>query len=130
MIVKFVLLLILFFVYVFLNVSPSPHYTRSEHLVTRLEIDITSILTLTVLCVCLGVHILSHKNLKCTFLSFNNRLNTLTITAKKRRQNKMNFFLLLSSYLLIFESYSIIFLPFEFCKGDLDTQKITKKVFE
>ena len=125
--VKLVLLLILLFVYVCLNVSPSPPYMRSEKLATRLEIEITSILTLTVLCACLSVHILPHIDLNCKFVSYNTRLNTLSISAKRRKQNNLNFFLLLISYFLIFESYFVIFLPFE-CKGDLNIQRITKRI--
>ena len=106
---------------------PCPTYMRPEPLVSRLDIDITSILPLTLLCSCLVVHILSHIDLNCRFISFNTRLNTLTVLAKERSHDKLNFFLLLLSYLLIFEYFFVVFLPFEFWEGNLDLHNFTKK---
>ena len=54
-------------------------------------------------------------------------MNTLTVTIKERSHEKRNFFLLFLSYLLIFEYFFVIFLPFEFWKGNLEFQSITKK---
>ena len=106
---------------------PSPTYLRPETLVTHLEMDITSILPLMLICVCLVVHILSHIDLNCRFISFNTRLNTLTVSAKERSHDKLNFYLLFLTYLLIFEYFFVVFLPFEFWKVNLDLQSITKK---
>ena len=97
-------------------------------MVRRLEIEITSILPITILCVCLFVHLLSHIDLNCRFISFNTQLNTLTVSTKKWKPNNVNFYLLLLSYVLIFESYFVIFLSFDFFKVDLDIQRVTKKL--
>ena len=117
------------YVYMCFNVflTATPTYMRSEVLVKRLHIDITSILSLTFLCVCFSVHVLSYIELNFRFVSYNTRLNTLTVSAKKRRYDSVNLVLLLLSYFLIFESYFVIFLPVEFCYVDLDTRRITKK---
>ena len=127
---KFVLILFSFlFVNICLNVCspPCPTYMRSEPLVTRLEMDIIGILPLTILCLCLFVYILSHIDLDCRFIPFNTRLNTLSVPVKDRSHEKLIFFLLFLSYLLIFDYFVVVFLPFEFWKGNLDILSITKK---
>ena len=125
----FVLLLFLY-VNICINVylPQLPTYMRSNPLVRRLEIEITSILPITILCVCLFVHLLSHIDLNCRFISFNTQLNTLTVSTKKWKPNNVNFYLLLLSYVLIFESYFVIFLSFDFFKVYLDIQRVTKKL--
>ena len=109
---KFVFIL-LFFLYVYkcVSVSPPPSTTfmRSEPLVIRLEIGITSILPLTLLCVCM-MHILSRIDLNCRFITFDTRLNMLTDSAKKRRLDNL-YFLLVLSYFIIFDYYFVVFLP-------------------
>ena len=130
---KFVLMFLTFSLYVFLNIyvcippPPCPTYMRPEPVVTCLDIKFTSILPFTLLCVCLAVYILSHIDLNCRFISFNTRLNTLKVQAKERSHDKLNFLLLFLSYLLIFEYFFVVFLPFEFWKIDLDLRNITKK---
>ena len=113
-----------------LNVSPPPSSTcmRSEPLVTHIDIDITSILPLFLLCLCAVVHTLSHLDLNCRFISFDTRLNTLTVYAKERNNNNLDLFLLISSYLIIFDYYFLVFLPLEFSQPDLEIRKI-KKMF-
>ena len=96
---------VIFFSFLFVNIClnvcspPCPTYMRPEPLVPRL--DITSILPFALLCLCLVVHIFSHIDLNCRFISFNTRLNTLTVPAKERSNDKLNFFLLVLSYLLL-----------------------------
>ena len=116
---KFVLIFFSFlFVNICLNVCspPCPTYMRPETLVTRLDLDLTNILPLTLLFLCLVVHILSHIDLNCRFVSFNTRLNKLTVPAKEISHDKLNFFLPFLSYLLVFEYFFVIFLPFELLK--------------
>ena len=127
---KFALIFFLFlFVDMCLNVCspPCPTYMRPEPFVTCLDIKFTSILPLTLLCVCLAMYILCHIDLNCRFISFSTRLNTLTVQAKERSHDKLNFFLLFLSYLLIFEYFFVVFLPFEFWKVNWDLNSITKK---
>ena len=124
---------LIFFSFLFVNMClnvclpPCPTFMRPEPLVTHLAIDITSILPLTLLCLCLVVHILSHIDLNCRFISFNTRLNTLTVPAKERSHDKLNFFLLFLCYLLIFEYFFVLFIPFEFWKGSLDLRSLKKR---
>ena len=125
---KFVL-----FLYLFVNINvlcvpatPSRPLMRSAPLVTCLEIDITSILLVTLICVYLLVYMLSFTDLNCRFISFNTRLNTLSSSAKNRPRIGLNLFLLLLLYVLIFENYFILFLPSEVCKVDLDNRTIIK----
>ena len=130
MIAKFVLIFVMFlYVYMCLNVCspPCPTYMRPEPSVNYLDIKFTNILPLTLLSVCLAVYILSHIDLNCRFISFNTRLNTLTVQAKERSHDKLNFLLLFLSYLLIFEYFFVVFLPFEFWKVNCDLNSITKK---
>ena len=115
---KFVIILLFFlFINMCLNISPPspPTYIRSEALVTRFQIEIASILSLALLIVCLFVYNLNHIDLSCRFISFNTRLNSLTVSAKVKKHENLKLFLLLLSYLLIFENYFVIFLPFDLC---------------
>ena len=120
------ILLFLFYVNMCLNVPLSPAHMRSEPLVTRLKIEISSVLPLTVLCVCLTVLIFSNISLNCRFLPLNTRLNTLTVSVKANRNNDLLFSLLFISYFSIFEYYFIVLLPCEFWKSRLDTRKLRK----
>ena len=109
---KFVFILFLFlYVYKCLNVSPTPSmtYMRSEPLVIHLEIEKTSILSLTLICICM-VYILSHIDLNCRFVTFDTRLNTLKVSEERRLYN-LDFCLLVLSYLLIFDYHFVVFLP-------------------
>ena len=127
--VKFVLILLfLSYMYICLNVSPSPTYMRSETLVIHLEIDIIYILTLSVLCACLGTYILSHVDLNYRFIPYNTRLNTLTGSSQKQRHDIVYFFLFLMVYFLIFDFFFVIFLPSEYFKTELHIRRITKKI--
>ena len=107
------ILLFSLYVYMCLDVSPppSPTYMRSKPLVKSLEIKITSILPLFLLCVCIVVHTLSHIDLNCRFISFDTRLNTLTISNNDRRHKNLDLILLVLSYLLLLDDYFMIFLP-------------------
>ena len=113
-----------------LNVSPppppTPTFMRSEPLVVCLEIEITRTLTLTLLCICMVVHILSHIDLNCRFITFDTRLNTLTVSAKERRHDNLDYCLLVLSYFSIFEFYFVVFLPLNLSQDDFDIRMITK----
>ena len=122
------ILLFLLYVNMCLNVSPSPTYMRSEPLVSRLKIEIASILRLNVLWVCLTVLICSNISLNCRFIPLNTRLNTLSVSVKANRNKDLLFFLLFISYLSIFEYYFIVFLPSEFWRTHLDTRRLCKKI--
>ena len=113
-----------FYVYMCLNVPPSPTYLRSGTLESRLKIEITNILPLTVLCICLTVFVFSNINLNCRFIPLNTRLNTLAVSVKANRNKGLLLFLLFMSYLSIFEYHFIIFLPCELWRGHLDTRRI------
>ena len=121
---------VLLYVYKCLNVSPLPSTTsmRSEPLVIRLEIEMTSILPLTLLFVCMTVLSLSHIDLNCRFITFDTRLNTLTVSAKERRHENMDYCLLVVSYFLIFDYYFVVFLSLNLNQIDLDTRRVTKVV--
>ena len=126
---KFVFILFYFlYVYKCLNVSPPPTPTlmRSEPLAVYLEIEITTNLPLTLLCICMVVYILSHIDLNCRFITFDTRLNTLTVSAKERRHENLDYCLLVLSYFSIFEFYFLVFLPLKLSQVDLDIRMITK----
>ena len=106
--------------------TPSMTYMRSEPLVIHLEIVKTSILSLTLICICM-VYILSHIDLNCRFVTFDTRLNTLKVSEERRLYN-LDFCLLVLSYLLIFDYHFVVFLPPNLIKIDLDIQRITKVV--
>ena len=112
-----------------INVSPtpSPTYVRSEVLVTGLEIEIISILPVSLLCLCVLLYTLSHIDLNCRFISFDTRLNTLTVSANERRHKNLDLFLLVLSYLLIFDNCFVFFLFFELSIFDLDIRRNTKR---
>ena len=87
---KFVFILFLFlYVSKCLNVSPAPSttYMRSELLVKRLEIELTSMLPLTLLCVCMILHFLPQIDLNCRFITFDTQLNTLPVSVRERRHD-------------------------------------------
>ena len=123
------ILLFCLYVYMCINVSPTPSstYTRSEPLVTSLEIEITNILPLSLLFVCVVLYTLSHTDLNCRFISFDIRLNTL-IVSPRRRHDLLDLILLVLSYLLIFDFFVAVFLLFELGIIDLDIRRITRKV--
>ena len=125
---KFVFILFYFlYVYKCLNVSltPTPTFMRSEPIVVCLEIEITRILLLTLPCIYMVVHILSHIDLNCRFITFDTRLNMLNVSAKKRRNDNL-YCLLLLSYLIIFDYYFVVFLPLNLSQIDLDIRMIKK----
>ena len=105
---------------------PSPTFTRSVRLVKHLHIDLPNILTLFFLCMCLTVLIVLNIDLNCRYLSFDTRLNTLSVSTKAKRTENMYFSLLFSAYFLIFEYYFIVFLPCEFWMVHLDAHRIIK----
>ena len=99
---------------------------RSEAQVILREIEVTSILPLTLLFVCVAVHIFSHTYLTCRFIAFDTRLNTLTVSATERRHDNLDYFLLVLSYLLIFDYYLVIYLPLNLSQIDLEILRIKK----
>ena len=117
---------LILYVYSSLNVPPSPStpLMRSEPLVRCMEIEITRLLPLTILCGCVAVYVLSRIDLNCRFVSFDTRLNTLTVSAKEMINVKLDLVLLILLYLLIFDYYLIIFLPFDFSKVNPDIRAI------
>ena len=108
-------------------VPPSPPIMRSEPLVKHLQISIMDNLSLTLLCVCFFVLIMSNIDLNCRFISFNTCLNTLTVSTKAKKTGSLNILILFLSYLIIFEYYFIIFIPLEFWKNQLDLRRISNK---
>ena len=126
---KFVFILFYFlYVYKCLNVSPPPPPTfmRSEPIVVCPEIEITRILLFTLPCICIVVHILSQIDLNCRFITFDTRLNTLTVSAKEKRHDNLDYCLLVLSYFSIFEFYFVVFLPLNLSQDDFDIRMITK----
>ena len=111
---EFVLIFLFFSVNMCLNVPPPPSltFTRSVTLVKHLYIDPTNTCRLFLLCICLTVIILPNIDLNCRFVSFSTRLNTLK--PKSNKTASQHFLLLFLSYVILFEYYLIIFLPFEF----------------
>ena len=129
---KSVLLSFLFLyvnMFVYVPTTRSPPLTRPEPLVRHLQIDVSSIVTPILLCMCVIVLILPNIDLNCRFISFNTRLNTLS--ASKRTSLTDNLFLLLLflSYLAIFEYYFLIFVPYEFFKVHFDSHYAVKQSF-
>ena len=116
------------YVNICIYVSRYPSLTmRSEPLVNKFHIDVTNIVLLTYLAMCSTIVIVFNIDLKCRYLSFNTRLNTLSVSNKANRTEHLQFFLLFCIYLLIFEYYFIVFLPFELSSVHLDTRKIRRK---
>ena len=129
--VKFVFILSFsLYVCVCLNVPPPPPstYMWSDPLVKRLKIEITCVLPTILICVCMGVHIISHIDLSCRFISFDTRLNTLTVRAKQKGCDDFDFCLYVASYFLIFDYYFVVFLPSEFINVHCDIRNINKVV--
>ena len=124
---KFVFIFVLIlYVNMCINVSPSPTIMRSEPFVKLVQMGKANILTSSVLCLCLGVIILSKIDLNTRYIPFNTRLNTLTTSKKANSHENLYFLSLLLLYLTIFEYFFIVLLPYEFCKVDLDIREITK----
>ena len=123
---EFILLSLFFSVNMCLNVPPPPSltFTRSETLEKHLHIDLPNILILFLLCMCLSILSLSNINLNCRFISFDTRLNTLTRKPIKNADH--HFLLLFLSYVIIFEYYFIIFLPYDFYNVHLDITPTVK----
>ena len=114
------------YVNICINVSPHPITTlRSEALVNHL--DISNILLLTYITMCLIIVIVLNMDLNCRYISFNTRLNTLSFSNKANSTGNLYPFLLFASYILIYEYYFIVFLPFEFWNVYLDTRRIRTK---
>ena len=122
------ILLFLFCVNICINVSPSPSVMRSEPLVKHLQMGIMEIFQITFLGLCSFIFIFSQIDLNIRYISFNTRLNTLTISKKKCNKNLYPFLLLLL-YLGTFEYFFVIFLPNEYLKINLDIRGITKIYF-
>ena len=101
--------------------SPSPTFTRSVTLVKHLHIDLNNIFMLFLLCMCLIV-ILSNIDLNCRFVSFSTRLNTLKPESSKTASQ--HFLLFFLSYVMLFEYYLIIFLPYEFFNVHLNKVRV------
>ena len=101
---------------------PSPTFLRSVALVKHLHIDLTNTCSLLLLCICLTVIILPNIDLNCRFLSFSTRLNTLKPKSCKTASQQL--FLLLLSYVMLFEFYFIIFLPYEFFNVHLNEVRV------
>ena len=121
---EFVLISLLFCVNMCLNVPPPPSltFTRSVTLVKHLHIDPTNTCTLFLLCICLTVIILPNIDLNCRFVSFSTRLNTLK--PKSTKTASQHFLLLFLSYVMLFEYYLIIFLPYEFFNVHLNKVRV------
>ena len=127
---KFVFIFILFlYVNMCITVSPPPAtpVMRSEPLVRHLILEKSAIFKLSYLCLCLTTLIMLNINSNCRYLSFDTRLNTLSVPTKANRTENLLFFVFFSVYLLIYEYYFVIFLPCEFWKVHLDTRRIRKK---
>ena len=110
-----------------INVSPSPSVMRSEPLVKHFHMGKMNILTLTFLCLCSFIFILSKIDLNIRYIPFNTSLNTLTTLKKDKYNEDLDFYLLLLLYVVTFEYLSIVFLQNEFFKIHLDIRKITQK---
>ena len=101
---------------------------RSDSLfANQLDLNLRDVLTSLFLFLCLIVVIERNMELNCRYLSFNTRLNTLSVPTKARRTVNLYNFLLLMSYFLIFDYYFIVFLPYEFWKPHPDTRRIQNK---
>ena len=113
----------------FVYVPPTrfPPLTRPEPLVKHLLIDATSIITPTILCMCVIALILPNIDLNCRYISLNTRLNTLSVSKKTNQTNNLKLLLLLISYLTIFEYYFLIFVPHELFKGYFDIHYAAKQ---
>ena len=72
------------------------------------------------------VHILSQIDLNCRFITFDTRLNTLTVSVKEKRHDNLDYCLLVLSYFSIFEFYFVVFLPLNLSQGDFDIRMFTK----
>ena len=105
---------------------PSPTFTRSVTLVKHLHVDLYSILTLFLLCMCLTVITLSNIDLNCRFVCFRTRLNTLR--PKSSKNTSHHFLLFFLSYVMLFEYYFIIFLPYEFLNVHLNIKARVKSL--
>ena len=129
------LFLSLFLLYVYVNMyvyvpqilSPPP--MRSETLIKHVRVDITSILTLFLLCLCLFALTLPTIDLNCRFITFDTRLNTLKVSTRTSRTENLHLTLLFILYLIIFEYFTIVFLPYEFFKIHPVFRRIVKKTF-
>ena len=120
----------LFFLYVnmCISVSPSPTFMRSEPSVKHLQMDISSILTLTLLCVCVTMLFFSKIDLNCRFIPFNTRLNTLVTPERNSQSRNVQLFLFFVLYLIIFDHFLIILLPSEFFNIKLDNLTVRQSV--
>ena len=111
-----------------ISVSPSPTLVRSETLMKHLQMDISCILTLTFLCVCVTMLLLSKIDLNCRFVPFNVRLNTLAASARSSRSRNVQLFLCFVLYLIIFDLFLIILLPYEFFNIKLDNLIVRQSI--
>ena len=112
-----------------INVSPppSPPLMRSEPLAKHLQMGLTDIIILIILCMCLAMLVLSNVDLDCRFIPFDIRLNTLTVSLKANKTANLPIVLCFLSYLLLFDYYCIVFLPHEFWNAVLNVRRFTKK---
>ena len=60
------------------------------------------------------------------YLTFDTQLNTLTVSAKERRNDNLDHCLLVLSYLIIFDYYFVVFLPLNIIQIDLDISRMKK----
>ena len=123
---EFVLISFFVCVNMCLHVPPPPSstFTRPSTLVKYLHIDITNIFTSCFLCMCLTMILLSNIELNCRFVSFSTPLNTLK--PKSIKTVNQHFLLLFLLYVMLFEYYFIIFLPYEFLNVHLNKIRVKK----
>ena len=104
---------IFLYVNICIDVSLHPSTTlRSETFVNHL--DISNILLLTYITMCLIIVIVLNMDLNCRYISFNTRLNTLSFSNKAKSTGNLYLFLLFASYILIYEYYFIAVYPLNF----------------
>ena len=115
--------------FVYVPPTRSPPLLRPVPLVKHLQFDATSIVTPTILCMCVIALILPNIDLNCKYISLNTRLNTLRASKKTSQTNNLKLFLLFISYLTVFEYYFLIFVPYEFFKVYFDIHLAAKQSF-
>ena len=114
--------------YVCVPHTPSPTLTRSEPLVRHLLMDLSSILTIIYLFVCVTMLLLSKIDLNCRFIPFNTRPNTLAASARSS-QSSASILLIFVLYFIIFDHFLIIILPSEFFNIKLDNLTVRSVIF-
>ena len=122
-----------------LNVPPVPcppchPFMRSEFRppVKHLHIELTSTLRLSALALCATALLLLSIDLNYRSILLNTRTNILPSALKNSSLTYRNLIplLMIISYLIIYDCYFIIFLPFEFFKVQLNIKARAKQSFK